>query len=346
MIGEIISNSAINAKMHAKMRNLLKTEDYDKMICMRSVSEIAEYLKGMAKFKRIFENSKSGQIHRGQLEAGLRSLMARDIQSFLAFSGTSYKFFLRIFAIKGEVEHIKMLIRLLNSNENKTIFRMTTLDGEYSSGVDFTALANAQSFNEFVEILKPTIYHTPLKGFVGKAINPTNFEIEAALDRFYRHLAYNYTTKHLSKTDASAVAKLFDADTDMENLMFIIRAKLYYKMDKELIKLYLGEEGSRLKSADIKKLLDAETDTELKNAVRETYYGYLFDEGIEKAEHKIAEEKTKLHRQVFKRNPYSIESVLYYIKLQELEIKNITMTVEGVRYGLPPDTIKGYLLCV
>ena len=33
-----------------------------------------------------------------------------------------------------------------------------------------------------------------------------------------------------------------------------------------------------------------------------------------------------------------------YIKFKETEIKNIIMTIEGIRYGLEPEEIKSYLI--
>jgi V/A-type H+-transporting ATPase subunit C len=344
MIGEIISNSAINAKIHAKMRSNLKAEDYNCIVNMKSVAEIAEMLKNRPRFKRLFAGIDVRNIHRGQIEASLRRIIIEDIKSFLPFMGTSAKFFLRVYSIRNEIEYIKVIIRLLNSNEIDYMKRMTRFDGEFSSGVDFTALANAKSFDEFAEILKPTIYYMPLRSFAGNKTVSGNFEVEAALDRFYRSLTYSYMSRYLSKSDADTVEKILAVDTDLENLMFIIRAKLYYKMDKELICLYLSDKGRKLKSADIERLVSAKSDEELKKAVSETVYAELFFDGFDKAEDKIQRTKINYYRKAFKRRPYSTEAVLYYLKLCETEIKNITMATEGVRYGLDPKVIKGYLL--
>ena len=54
----------------------------------------------------------------------------------------------------------------------------------------------------------------------------------------------------------------------------------------------------------------------------------------------------ELHSRMFHKNPYSIESILYFIKLKQIEIKNIIMIIEGIRYGIEPETIKGYLIGV
>ena len=92
MISQVIGNSSINTKMHAKLRGTLRREDYDKMVNMKSVPEAAEFLKHNTRFEKAFEGIDVETIHRGRLEARLKILMSRDLQSFMAFTGTSAKF--------------------------------------------------------------------------------------------------------------------------------------------------------------------------------------------------------------------------------------------------------------
>ncbi len=344
MIGEIISNSAINAKIHAKMKNNLKAEDFERIVHMHSVAEIAEMLKNTPKFRTVLRGLDVDKLHRGELEALLQGLVARDIRSILSFSGTSVKFFLSIFAIRSEIEYIKVLLRRLNSNETYDLGPVIKFESEFHSGVDFVALSKAKGFDEFTAVLQHTAYYLPFKGFSGTGTPPGNFEIEAALDKFYRKLTYAYMSRFLSKADAKAVRRIFDIDTDIENIMFIIRAKLYYKMDKEMINLYMSDKGRRLKPENIRDIINADSNEELKNAIGRTVYRGIFGDGLEKTEGRIAEARLMRHRRAFRQNPYCIEAVLYYIEMQEMEIRNITMAVEGVRYGLDPDIIKSYLL--
>ena len=42
MITNVIKNSSINTKVHAKMRGTLNNADYDRLVNMRSVPEAAE----------------------------------------------------------------------------------------------------------------------------------------------------------------------------------------------------------------------------------------------------------------------------------------------------------------
>jgi len=52
----------------------------------------------------------------------------------------------------------------------------------------------------------------------------------------------------------------------------------------------------------------------------------------------------KTHRQLVNKYPYTIESVMSYLYFREIEIKNITSVIKGIRYGLGPDKIKPYII--
>ena len=47
---------------------------------------------------------------------------------------------------------------------------------------------------------------------------------------------------------------------------------------------------------------------------------------------------------MFRRAGYSIEAVLYYVKIREIEFRNIVTITEGIRYGLEPTDIQRYII--
>ncbi len=344
MIGSVIRNSSINTKMHAKMRGTLTEHDYERLTEMKSVPEVAEFLKNETRFGSVFGDISVESIHRGQLEGCLRRLIMQDLQSFLAFTGTSAKFFLSLFAMREEISYIKLLLRLLHSGDRDEHGAALRLEGEFYNNIDFTALANAESIDSFIEMLKPTVYGKALIGFRGNTERQNLFEIELALDSFYRRLVGSYMAKYLPKPEAETVSKTFDAECELADIMFIIRAKTYYKLDSEMIYPHISIKNGGPGKNELTAMIEAVDDAALKEAVRATKYGELFEGTEIGAESRIERYILKLHRKMFRRNPYSIEAILYYIKLKETEIKNIIMITEGIRYGLEPEKIKGYLI--
>lgn len=341
MIGSVIKNSSVNTKVHAKMRGMLKNADYEKMVGMKSVPKIAEFLKTETRYGDCFGDLKVESIHRGQLEACLRKPVMRDLHSFLAFSGTSAKFFLSLFAMREEIRNIKIALRFVNSGTG-AVGGMTMPEGEFYNNIDFAALAAAENTDAFIDMLRPTVYGKALVGFRGG--NMGIFEIELALDSFYRKLAVSYMSKYLSKQETEIVEKTLGEEADLDDIVFIIRAKEYYNMSREMIYPHIGSKGGHLTHEELAAMVEAADSAALAEAVAATRYAELFREGIEGAEMKIEKRLLKLHRRLFCKNPYSIEAILYYIRLKETEIKNITMVVEGIRYGLEPSAIMSCLI--
>ncbi len=344
MIKDIIQNSSMNAKMHSKMRGILKDKEYERLIVMKSVPQVAEYLKNNTRFGEILGDVDVETIHRGQLEARLHTLITQDLQSFLAFSETSSKFFLNLFEVKNEIAYIKVLMRLLKSGEREgedSVYRHGT---ELKSNIDFTELANIKSMDAFLEKLEATIFGRPLRHFKENPERQNMFEIEMALDNFYRDLVFSYTKKYLSKTEAKIAEKTFGTATDLENIMYIVRAKKYYGFSTEMIFTHLYMHSTGLKKEEIRAIAEANGDAEMLDAIMATRYGKVFAGTLENAENRINMYILKIHRRMFRQKPYSIEAILYYVKMREIEIKNIIMIIEGIRYGLKPQTIKGYLI--
>lgn len=346
MITNVIKNSSINTKVHAKMRGTLNNADYDRLVNMRSVPEAAEYLKNNTRFAEIFRGIDVENIHRGQLEARLHMLMTRDLKSFLAFSGTSAKFFLSLFAIKDEIVYLKILLRLIMSDSPPGFAGTYRFEGDFYNDIDFTALANAKDFDTFANMLSGTIYGKVFHSFIGHPKRQNLFEIENALDLFYRNLVFNYMSKYLSKNEKGFAEKTFGAETDIDNIMLIVRAKKYYGMTADMIYPYICTKSYRLKKEELQSIAEADSDSGMMDAIGKTCYARLFSGGLKNAESRISVYTLELHSRMFHKNPYSIESILYFIKLKQIEIKNIIMIIEGIRYGVEPETIKGYLIGV
>lgn len=344
MISQVIINSSVNTKMHAMLRGTLKPGDYDKMVNMKSVPEAAEFLKRNPRFEKAFDNVDIENIHRGQLEARLKVLMTRDLKAFMAFTGTAAKSFLSLFAIKNETVYLKLLLRLQTSGNRESLSEAYRFEDESFSGIDFTALANAASFDDFVHALENTVYERALRSFVGSPERQNTFELEMALDIFYRNLVYRYIAKYLTGAERESVEKTFGAETDIENIMFIMRSKMYYKFKPDMIYPYVKAKNYKLSYDEITEMVEAQSDDALMSAIRRTGYGKIFEGSLAHVESRTGLYLLKLHKTMFHRNPYSVEAILYYIKFKETEIKNIIMTIEGIRYGLEPEEIKSYLI--
>ena len=77
-----------------------------------------------------------------------------------------------------------------------------------------------------------------------------------------------------------------------------------------------------------------------------TPYGGLFSGGAEDVflGHRYKNFVYNLHRKLQVEHPFTLTTEVSYLHFKEQEIKNITSIAEGIRYGLPPDRMKRYVV--
>ena len=136
----------------------------------------------------------------------------------------------------------------------------------------------------------------------------------------------------------------FGIQTDLDTAMFILRAKKYYNFSSEQIYLYLNTAPYRLKLSEIKAMAEAKDSEEIIGILLTTPYKEVFSADTRFFENNVLRYNLKTHSSLYRKNPYSIEAILYYINIKEIEIKNITTLIEGIRYGLSPEEIQRHLI--
>lgn len=339
MIGEVIKNSAVNAKIHAKLKNSLKAKDYDKMVSFSTVSQLAAFLKQNAEYKEALADVSAESIHRGELERRLKTVINKNIRSLITFSSESDKAFLTLFDIRDEIWNLKILLRLLfrpSEGYSPNYIETGTLDYE--------KLFRARTFEDFTELLKDTVYYKVFKPFLAHPEKQSLFELETALDSLYQDLTFEYIKKYLSKEEQKIAEKSYGTEVDLQTILFIIRAKIYYGFTAEQVLPYVSGKRYRLKEEDIRALAQADSKEAALDAAKNTCYKELFEGSLNGIEAKVSAYSLKMHKSGFKRKPYSLESVLCYIKIREVEVRNVIMITEGIRYGLPPQEIRSYVI--
>lgn len=322
-------------------RTSLSSKEYEAMSRLSSVSEVAAFLKNNTRYAAVLRQTDTDTIHRSTLESLLKGQLQYDLKALLSFSSPSAKFFLNIFDIKEEISNLKIFIRYLftesiDSYKRENIFTFKT----------FSGLKNVNNFNELAENLAGTPYYKVFKPFINFPEKQNLFEIETALDAFYNRICRKYIKKYLSENEAKAALYSFGIRTDLDTIMFIIRAKKYYGFSPKKIYPYITARPCRLTEKDIKALVSAKNENEITAILKSTPYKNIFSEDLRFFEGNVHKYILKTHRNLYRKNPYSIEAILSYLSFKEIEIKNITAVIEGIRYGLTPENIRKHLILI
>ncbi len=343
MVIRAMKNSALSAKVHAMTGKALTNRDYDAMMALKSVPAIALYLIENTNYADAFCGISAADIHRAKLERLLREHLRADIKRLIPFMSADAKKFTEITSLGEGIEKIKICLRLIKIGNVKYIT-------EYINQIPLGNIApsdmqNLEGVDDFIELLKDTPYFKVLSVFKGRPDRQKLFRMETALDTFWAEMVHKYAKKYLKGDEVKSVLKVYGTDFDLQNLAFMLRCKKNFEMTDDEIYASIIPKHYRLTKGVISKIVKSGSYEEAVAIIEaETPYGQAFSKTDRFIEKRQEEYLTLLQKHMANANQYSIQSPVCYIHLRRTETNNIVSIVEGIRYGLPPEKIKEYLI--
>ncbi len=345
MIGQVMANSALNTKIHAMSGQTLHKEDYDALKRLRSVSEVAAYLKENTRYAKALQDVIPAIVHRGRLENALKEQLVSDVEALLPFLDMNKRVFMDVFELEEGVEKLKIFLRLLVSGHPEQFALITEEIPTGHEPISAKEISKLKTFDAFFDFISGTPFYRPLSSFKNDPERQHLFLYEVSLDNYMAELLNRYAKKYLKKEDQKLAERSVGTITDLDNIKFLLRAKLYFAMTDEEIYAGIIPRYYRLKQPTIAKVVAAPSYAEAVAVLQEeTPYGEAFSSEDRFIEKRIEEYLLKLNRHLFLTNPYSIQAPLCYIYMRRVEIKNIVSIIEGIRYGLSEDAIAEHLI--
>jgi len=166
-----------------------------------------------------------------------------------------------------------------------------------------------------------------------------------ALDLYFFMTILKLKDKLLSGAERESVTESFGIEIDILNILMIYRCKKLFKFPPELTFKYIIPHWYRLSREELIRLSQSRDTDEFKRLVSKTKYGELFKDGEEHLwETNSMNYKYRIYKSYLRRDSYSLGTALAYLHLKEIDIRNIITLIEGVRYSLPKEEIKSYLV--
>lgn len=336
--------SGLVTKVKAMQSNMLTLKDYEQMAHMKEVKDVALYLKQCPAYSQTLSDINESDIHRGDIEKKIMYSMYKDYEKIYRFTNGKDRNFLNAYFIYFEIEILKMLLR--------TVFDSRQIDYDLKdfekffnehSAINVKKLSKAKNLNEFIETLKDTSYYDMLS-VIHNVPKQTLFDAELQLDLYYFNYTWKVKNKYLDGQNNKAVTETFGARIDLLNILWIYRAKINYKIDKDIIYTYIIPIYYKLKKNQIRQMIEARNFEEFYDVVKNTYYSNSlksFENG--EAEKAYFSFVSKEHKKAMAQNPMSLAPIRYFMFYKKIEIANITKLIEGVRYSLNPDEIIKHL---
>ncbi len=337
--------AAINAKLKAMESSMLTNSDYLKLMEFSTVEEVAEYLKKSTGYSRVLGNIDTASVHRGDLETVIKRSMIVNIDRIVHYFSGDYKAFIKALYAKYEIEEIKTIARAVYNKEDISKYRDSVFLGEYS-GVDRSKVFAAKLVRDIIFAYESTELGRYLMPLIDNNLSENLFRLEMVLDLSYYSLLQRAWMK-LSKSDIKVLETAQGLIADLLNLQWIYRGIKFYRLRPELLLNYTIHMGHRLDYGFIKKLCYSEGLEEFYKNAQQTKYSFLFknDETTD-----IYMER-RLDRHIYfelkalmKTKGMSIIATFAYILFIEFEARDIISIMEAIRYKIPKDEIKKFLI--
>lgn len=341
----VFQYSGITAKVRTMMGKMLTVDDYKAMIQKKTVQDVANYLKNNTYYNTVLDDINENSIHRGQLEQILKTSLIESYTKLFKFLRGDVKTYLKLIFLKYEIEELKMIVRVLHTEHNIQFAQNSLAFLRENDDIDIQKLLESKNIQQLIENLKGSVYYNVLSPFVVNTEHLDLFSIEMTLDMYFFNLVWKQKEKLLSGEDQRIITQSLGSETDVLNILWIHRCKKYYNIPNEIIYSYIIPYRYRLTKSQIVKMVEAKTVEELEQIVGATCYAQIFgqNKGL-LLEHDFNLYVFKIYKKILRYHPFSIASIMAFIHLKEIEIRNLISIIEGIRYGLEPEQIKQYIV--
>jgi len=345
---KVIIYAAVNTKIRALEKDFLKREDYLNMIRKKSVVDVARYLKENTSYGKLLREINIDNISRRYLEDILKSNMIKNIDKLIYYFRDDYKELIRSLYIKYEIEDLKILSRsIFNGKELETIEKPLSFLGKYSR-VDPKILFKSKTNRDLIYSLKGSEFYEFLIPLVnGRRENLFRFEM--TLDMGYFSIIQSRKLK-ISREDRKILKKWEGLLADLYNIQWVYRGKKFYSLSPEELLNYTINYGDKLTFRERKAMCYAKNLEELYKMITNTIYGFLFkkeeisrDIYMERRINRFMYYKLKALDRQFS---LSIIQTIDYVWSFEFEIRDIISILEAIRYDIPPEEARKFLVKV
>lgn len=333
--------NAVIAKARSKYGRRLSAKDYSSLVKSDSVAEIVRYLKTYTEYRRYLTRV-SGDIHRGQLEHILRENNFENFLSLCRYIRSDSPVSAYIIRKTEINELIKYLTLLAGGRPVEYFFSLPLYFNEHTD-LPLDKLLGAHSYASMLELLGNHPYRKALEKHMPADISEIDLAaIEDELEIYSLGELYTAVSKSKNKAERIGLTSLIDTLCDYNNYSRIMRLKRYYHLSNTAVREHLLPFGA-LSGRRLDSLLTKESYEEVRAALARTPVGRRAQNIDIDSEMAVKGRYDKCrHELYFSTNP-EVVLLAYYI-VSETELKNIITIIEGVRYSMPPQSIREMLI--
>lgn len=333
-----MSYSNINAKLRGMYAKSLNKQDLYELMKQTDLKSAIYILKN----KEDVLQDISDEADRLELEESLDRIFIKDIKKIYRLLNESDKKIFKQYISKYEVECIKKVLKNIGL-QSKIDNSLGDID-LWTKNI-FTKIENisqAENFEQFINIVKKSEYYKSIKEYQkeNEEIDSKTIEtIENNMDKQYFEELYK-----MVKNEKKEILEIIGTEIDLLNILGIYRMKKYYKLDKEEIENRLISVNYKLSKETIWQLINANNEEEFFYIISKTKYIVIEMDNKENIEKNIKIYEYKMYKRYFRENKFNISTVISYMNLQKINIRNIINIIGGIIYKLDINQIENRII--
>ena len=340
--------AAISARVRAMYSSLLSPQDFARLSDAADLPSLVTQLKQTA-YGPYLENLKEKDLTPQKLDLAIKGRLADAYRSVIQMAPEHARPILKQLYRYFEIQNLKAILRAVITDPTwervEDVFfpmgEMTVLPAQ--------AMLESGSIAAAIELLQNTPYYDTLSFAMKRYSTEQNlFPLEVALDLYYWRQLWQ-EAKKLPGQDRVQASKIIGSLMDVNNLMWVIRYKVYHGLSEEEIINYTLPFGYRVRDDDVRAIAAG---ADLATVVGRVFPGIPdLNSLLEDPRRGLPQLEVILKRRLidqclsaFIGNPFHIGVPLAFLISGNLEVQDLTVLIEAKSSGMPEEEFRPFLL--
>ncbi len=355
MASGVFGYAALSTRARAMYADLLTPHDMSRLSDAPDLPALVGMLKNTP-YGKYLSGLKDNELTSRRVILQIRNRLAASYASVVQQAPEQTRPLIRQLFRYFEVGNLKAVLRSIQTVSSWTsdvapwdrVREVLFPFGTFSS-IPAQAMVESGSIVSAVELLRGTPYETIMSFAMKRYSAEQNlFPLEVALDLdFWRRLWSE--VKRLSGKDREMGARLIGSLLDLNNLMWVIRYKIYHKLSEEELINYTLPFGYRVRDEDVRAIAAG---ADIASVVSRIYpslpnVASLLEypiAGLPQLEHLLKQQVMRQCVSTFIGDPFHIGLPLAYLLLSDFEIQDLVVLIEAKSSKLREDEFRPLLL--
>ena len=340
--------AAISARVRAMYSSLLSPQDFARLSDSPDLPSLITQLK-QAAYGPHLENLKDKDLTPQKVDLAIKGRLADAYWSVIQMAPEHARPLLKQLYRYFEVQNLKAILRaiIIDSSEERVQDVLFPMDK--MTVLPVQAMLESGSVAAAIELLHNTPYYETLSFAMKRYSAEQNlFPLEVALDLAYWRQMWA-EAKKLSGQDGVQATRIIGSLMDVNNLMWVIRYKVYHGLSEEEIINYTLPFGYRVRDDDVRAVAAG---ADLPMVVNRVFPGIpdlntLLEDprrGLPQLEVILKRRLMEQCLSAFIGNPFHIGVPLAFLILSNLEVNDLTVLVEAKSSEMPAEEFRPFML--